>query len=366
MSFLRRQESSPQKNMIKEALLKVVERENLERSEMEAVMREIMDGEVSHVLIASFITALRMKGETIDEITGAAKVMRQKATRIPLKSHPVTIDRDDINFDLETIIDTCGTGGDGTSTFNISTTCAFVAAGAGVKVAKHGNRAVSSCCGSADVLSELGINIELSPEAVGRCIDELGIGFLFAPLLHSAMKHAGVARKEIGIRTIFNLLGPISNPAGATAQVVGVYAAHLTDKIAHALLNLGTKKALVVHGMDGLDEITVTRETRVSEVKESAVHTYFLDPRDYGIALASAADLSGGNARQNAKITRGILEGQKGPKRDIVVLNTAAALYVGGKAASLKEGCEQAEKSIDSGAALKKLEKLAEYSGKLK
>ena len=200
--------------MIKEAILKVVERRNLSQEEMETAMREIMDGEASHALIASFITALRMKGETIDEITGAARVMRRKATRIPLKSRPLSIDCDDINLDEETILDTCGTGGDSTGTFNISTTCAFVAAGAGIKVAKHGNRAVSSCCGSADVLGELGVNLELSPEEVGRCVDEIGIGFLYAPLLHSAMKYALIPRREIGIRTMFNLLGPLSNPGG--------------------------------------------------------------------------------------------------------------------------------------------------------
>ena len=264
--------------MIKEAILKVVERRNLSQEEMETAMREIMDGEASHVLIASFITALRMKGETIDEITGAARVMRRKATRIPLKSRPLSIDCDDINLDEETILDTCGTGGDSTGTFNISTTCAFVAAGAGIKVAKHGNRAVSSCCGSADVLGELGVNLELSPEEVGRCVDEIGIGFLYAPLLHSAMKYALIPRREIGIRTMFNLLGPLSNPAGANAQVMGVYEADLTEKLAHVLLNLGTKRAMVVHGMDGLDEITVTRESRVSEVKDAGVHTYHPRP----------------------------------------------------------------------------------------
>jgi anthranilate phosphoribosyltransferase len=351
--------------MIREAIIKVVERQNLSREEMEGVMREIMDGEASDALIASFITALRMKGETIEEITGAARVLRKKATRIPLKSRPVAIERDDINIDLETILDTCGTGGDATGTFNVSTTCAFVAAGAGVKVAKHGNRAVSSCCGSADVLVELGVNLDLSPEQVGRCVDEVGIGFLYAPMLHSAMKHALVPRREIGIRTIFNLLGPITNPAGANAQVVGVYAEELTDKIAHVLLNLGTKRAMVVHGMDGLDEITVTRESRISEVKDAGVHTWFLDPRDFGMNIHHADELKGGSAQDNAAITRKVLDGEPGARRDIVLLNAGAAIYVGGGAHTLEEGIVKAAKSIDSGAALKKLEGLINLSKKL-
>ena len=352
--------------MIKEALLKVVEHENLSMGEMEEVMREIMDGEATHSLIAAFITALRMKGETVDEITGAVKVMRRMATAIPLKSHPVSIDHDDINLDLETILDTCGTGGDGTRTFNISTTCAFVAAGAGIKVAKHGNRAVSSCSGSADVLAALGVNIELSSDSVGRCVDEIGIGFLYAPMLHSAMKHALIPRREIGIRTMFNLLGPLTNPAKASAQVVGVYEETLTEKLAHVLLNLGTKKAMVVHGMDGLDEITITRESRVSEVRDGGVHTYFLDPRDYGFALAEAGDLAGGTAEENAAITRRVLDGEKGPRRDIVLLNSGAAIYVGGKASSLTEGIGLAGASIDNGSASKKLDELVSLSMKLK
>jgi len=351
--------------MIKEALLKVVDRDNLIQSEMEEAMGEIMGGEATPAQIASFITALRMKGETIDEMTGAAKVMRKMATRIPLKSHTVTIDRDDINIDLETILDTCGTGGDGTSTFNISTTCAFVAAGAGIKVAKHGNRAVSSCSGSADVLADMGVNIELSAEAVGKCVDVVGIGFLYAPLLHSAMKHAMGVRREIGVRTIFNILGPLTNPAGASAQVLGVYEEELTDKMAHVLLNLGTKRAMVVHGMDGLDEITITRESRVSEIKDAGVHTYFLDPRDYGFKLADADALKGGTAHDNAVITLSVLKGEQGPKRDIVLLNSGAAIYVGGKADNMEKGIELAEKSIDSGAALKKLEELVALSKKL-
>jgi anthranilate phosphoribosyltransferase len=351
--------------MIKEAILKVVEHENLTQAEMETVMGEIMGGDATPVQIAAFITALRMKGESIDEITGAAKVMRKKATRIPLKSHPVVIDQDDMNMDLETILDTCGTGGDGTSTFNISTTCAFVAAGAGLKVAKHGNRAVSSCSGSADVLVSLGLNIELSPEAVGRSVDEVGIGFLYAPLLHTAMKHAMEVRKEIGIRTIFNILGPLTNPARASVQVLGVYEEELTEKIAHVLLNLGMKRAMVVHGMDGLDELTITRESRVSEIKDGGVQTYFLDPRDYGFKLADADDIKGGTATQNADITRAVLKGEQGPKRDIVVLNSGSAIYVAGKAANLEEGIEQAEKSIDSGAAMKKLDELIAFSKKL-
>ncbi|MBI5189714.1 MAG: anthranilate phosphoribosyltransferase [Nitrospirae bacterium] len=351
--------------MIKEALIKVVDREDLSQPEMEEVMREIMDGEATPALIAAFVTALRMKGETIDEITGAAKVMRKKAERIPLKSHPVSIDHDDINLDMETILDTCGTGGDGTKTFNISTTCAFVAAGAGLKVAKHGNRAVSSCSGSADVLVSLGVNIELTPENVGRCVDEVGIGFLYAPLLHSAMKHALIPRREIGIRTIFNVLGPLTNPAKASAQVLGVYEEVLTEKLAHVLLNLGARRGMVVHGMDGLDEITITRESRVSEINGAGVHTWFLDPRDYGFTLADADDLLGGSAEENAAITRYVLDGGKGAKRDIVLLNSGAAIYVGGKASSLADGIKLAAESIDSGAAMRKLDELVTLSKEL-
>ncbi len=351
--------------MIKEALLKVVERENLSAAEMEAVMGEIMDGGATPAQTAAFITALRMKGETVDEITGAAKAMRRKAARIPLKSRPVAIGEDDAGIDLETILDTCGTGGDCTSTFNISTTCAFVAAGAGIKVAKHGNRAVSSCSGSADVLAELGVDITLSPEAAGRCVDEVGIGFLFAPTFHAAAKRAMEVRKEIGVRTIFNILGPLTNPARASAQVLGVYAEELTDKMAHVLLGLGAKRAMVVHGMDGLDEITITRESRVSEIKDAGVHTYFIDPRDYGFRLAHAPGIKGGTARENAGITLAVLKGEKGPKRDVVLINSGAAVYVGGEAADLEGGIELAERSIDSGSALDKLERLIALSRKL-
>ena len=350
--------------MIKDAILKVVEREDLTRAEMEEAMREVMDGEAGQAAIASFITALRMKGETVEEITGAARVLRRKATRIPLNYRPVMMDNEGEDADVETVLDTCGTGGDCCGTFNISTTCAFVAAGAGMKVAKHGNRAVSSACGSADVLAALGVNIELGPEAVGRCVDEVGIGFLYAPLLHSAMRHAVIPRREIGIRTIFNLLGPLTNPAGASAQIIGVYEADLTEKVAHALLNLGTKRALVVHGMDGLDEITTTRESRISEVKASGVHTSIFDPREYGISLSSASDLLGGSAEENAMTTRAVLSGEKGPKRDIVLLNSGAALYIGGKAGSIMDGITLAAESIDSGEALKKLEELVAFSNK--
>lgn len=351
--------------MVREAILKLVEKQNLSMEEMEASMREIMDGEASHALIASFVTALRMKGETIDEITGAARVMREKAIRIPLKHRPVALENDDNNIDLESVLDTCGTGGDSSNTFNISTTCAFVVAGAGLRVAKHGNRAASSCSGSADVLLELGVNIELAPEAVGRCVDEIGIGFLYAPLLHTAMKHAIIPRREIGIRTVFNLLGPLTNPAGANAQVLGVYDSSLTDKLAHVLMNLGARRGMVVHGMDGLDEITVTRESRISEIKDGGVHTSYLDPRDYGIVLADASDLKGGSAADNAEITRNVLSGEKGAKRDIVLINSAAAIYVGGKAGSLRDGVALAADSIDTGAAMKKLDELVALSKKL-
>lgn len=329
---------------IQEAIAKVIEGADLSRGEMTDVMNQIMSGEATDAQIGAFLIALRVKGECVDEIAGAASVMREKATPIATR-HDV-------------IVDTCGTGGDHSGTFNISTTAAFVAAGAGLCVAKHGNRAATSQCGSADVLGALGVNIEASPETVSRCLDDVGIGFLFAISLHGAMKYAIGPRREIGARTIFNALGPLSNPAGATRQVVGVYSAALTDTLAGVLGTLGSERAFVVHGSDGLDEMTLTGPTRVSELKNGSVSTYDVSPGDFGLAQASADALKGGDADYNAGITRSILNGEEGPRRDIVLLNAAAAIVAGDKARDLNEGVQVAAEVIDSGKALEKLEGL--------
>ena len=334
--------------MIKEAIAKVIEGENLREPEMIAVMEEIMEGNSTPAQIASFLTALRIKGETVEEITGAARVMRQKATRIDGRS--------------SVIVDTCGTGGDGRGTFNISTTSAFVVAAAGLTVAKHGNRAVSSGCGSADVLEALGVNIDAGAEIVEECVQQIGIGFLFAPRLHGAMKYALGPRREIGIRTLFNMLGPLTNPAGATSQLIGVYDPKLTEMFAGVLRNLGTQRAFVVHGSDGLDEATVTGETRVSELKDGMIHTYNINPMDSFSETHSLEDLAGGDASINAQITKDILLGQDGAKRKVVLLNSALAIVAGGKAGDLREGLTLAEEVIDNGAALKKLHALIELT----
>lgn len=349
--------------MIKEAIHKVVDRIDLDEEEMMAVMEEIMSGEATQAQIGAFITALRMKGETIDEIVGAAKVMRQMATKIPIDEVTIDLDRDDINIDRETILDTCGTGGDGTLTFNISTATAFVVAGGGITVAKHGNRSVSSVCGSADVLKELGVNIDATPEVVAKCIKKIGIGFLFAPTFHGAMKYAIGPRREIGIRTIFNILGPLTNPANAKYQILGVYKEELCKTLAYVLLRLGTKRAMIVHGMDGMDEITVTKDTFIAELKDGEVKTYYINPTHFNLPIYNFSELKGGNAVDNANIIRNILSGkEKGAKRDIVCLNAGSAFYVAGKTNSIKDGVEFAQKVIDSGKALEKLEKLIELS----
>lgn len=336
--------------MIKEAIAKVVAKVNLTEAEAEAVMREIMQGEATDAQIASYITALRMKGETVEEITGSARVMREKAV-------PVRVD-------AQYQLDTCGTGGDMAHTFNISTTAAFVVAGAGVTVAKHGNRSVSSKSGSADVLQALGVNIEVPAHRVEECMREVGIGFLFAPLMHLAMKYAIGPRREVGIRTIFNVLGPLTNPARVKSQIMGVYAADMTAPLAQALGNLGARHAFVVHGMDGLDEITITDRTRVSEFKSGTVKDYFIHPSDFGLPAGKAEDLKGGDAKDNAAITVEILKGRKGARRDVVLLNAAAGLVASGRAADIRGGVKLAEESIDSGAALKKLEELKAFTNK--
>lgn len=334
--------------MIKEAISKIVEGENLEEKEAIEVMNEIMNGESTPAQISAFLVALRLKGETIEEITGCAKVMREKAKKIKIKK--------------EIIVDTCGTGGDGTHTFNISTISAFVVAGAGLTVAKHGNRSVSSKCGSADLLESLGIKIEVAVEQVERCLEEIGIGFLFAPSFHGAMKYAIGPRREIGIRTIFNILGPLTNPANANVQVLGVYNPELTELMAGVLKNLGLKHAFVVCGLDGLDEISLTGETKVSELKTGKIKTYFVKPTDFGFNASQIEELKGGDVAQNAKIALDILNGKKSPKRDVVVLNAAFALVAGEMAKNIREGIKVAENSLDTKKALRKLELLQEYT----
>ncbi|WP_418789953.1 anthranilate phosphoribosyltransferase [Phosphitispora sp. TUW77] len=334
--------------MLKNAINRVVTGQDMSEEEAVALMDEIMSGKATDAQIAALITALRIKGETVAEITGFARVMRKMAT--PIKTgHSM-------------LIDTCGTGGDGCNTFNISTTVAFVAAGAGIPVAKHGNRSVSSRSGSADVLEALGVNINLAPEQAGACIDKVGIGFLFAPALHGAMKYAIGPRREIGIRTVFNILGPLTNPAGAQVQILGVYDPLLTDVMAGVLANLGTKRAFVVHGTGGLDEISTIGPSRISEVQRGTVETYDLDPAGYGIKYASLEDLKGGTAEENAAITLEVLSGVTGPRRDIVLLNSAVALFAADTVPSIKEGIDQSAAIIDSGAAMRKLDELKELS----
>ncbi|MBW2304873.1 MAG: anthranilate phosphoribosyltransferase [Deltaproteobacteria bacterium] len=352
--------------MLKPYIAKVVKGEDLTQEEMEKAMLVIMDGGATPSQIAALVTALRMKGETVEEIAGAAMAMRAKATRIFLDNHAVSLDRDEINVEEETILDTCGTGGDGTNTFNVSTATAFVAAGAGVKVAKHGNRAVSSLCGSADVLESLGVSLDITTTDVERCIREIGIGFLYAPLFHGAMKHAAGPRREIGVRTIFNLLGPLTNPAGASAQVLGVYSPGLTEKIARVLSRLGTKEAYVVCGEGTFDEISICGPTRVSHMKGGEVENFEILPEQFGFRRADPGEIKGGDARKNGRIVRSILEGEKGPRRDMVLLNAAAAFVVTGLDRDLQDGLDRAQESIDSGAALDKLESLIAYTRQCK
>ncbi len=348
--------------MIKEFISKVVGGEDLTEAEMETAMEEIMTATATPAQIGAFITALRLKGETVDEITGAARIMRAKATKINVRNHLVNIDRDEINIEDETILDIVGTGGDGTRTFNVSTTTAFVAAGGGIKVAKHGNRAVSSLCGSADVLENLGVKLDVTSTDVEKCINEIGIGFLYAPLFHGAMKHAAGPRREIGIRSIFNLLGPVTNPAGASVQVLGVYEQSLTEKIALVLKRLGTKEAFVVCGEGTFDEISICGPTRVSHLKDNSVRTFQMTPEEYGFKRAAVEEIVGGDAKKNANIVRNILDGEKGPKRDMVLLNASAAFVAAGLCDNFEEGIKFAKDSIDSGKALEKLDKLVDLT----
>lgn len=339
---------------IQKAIAKVVLRQNLSVDEMVDVMNEIMGGEATPAQIGSFITGLRMKGESVDEITGAVRVMREKAT--PIDSG-VNVGQGEI------LVDTCGTGGDGSGTFNVSTTTAFVVAGAGIPVAKHGNRSISSNCGSADVLEAAGVSLDVTPDRVGECIQKIGIGFLFAPALHGAMKYAIGPRKEMGIRTIFNILGPLTNPAGANVQVLGVFDGALIEPLAKVLGKLGSKRALVVHGAGNLDELTITGETNIAELKDGTVTLYSVIPEKVGLQRASIEELQGGaNAQESAEQMRAVLEGAKGAKRDMVLLNSGAALMAAGLCKDLKSGVIEAAKVIDSGKALEKLDQLIDFT----
>ena len=336
-------------NVVTEAIARVTRGEELTREEARRVMERIMAGEATDAQIASLLTAIKMRGETAEEIAGFAQAMRQAASNIRPNVSP--------------LVDTCGTGGDGQGTFNISTAAAFIAAGAGVYVAKHGNRCVSSSCGSADVLEALGVKIDMEPEKVKACIEEVGIGFLFAPRFHPAMRHVMRARREMGIPTAFNILGPLTNPAGADAQVLGVGSREKAPLVARALAEIGVRRAMVVHGEDGMDEITLTSPTLVWEVEEGEVREARLDPRELGLQGAAREDLRGGDAEENARIIREeVLAGRGGPRREVALLNAAAAIMVAGKAGGLKEGLEMAAVSVDSGAALRKLQELVEYS----
>ena len=334
--------------MIKETIEKVINRNDFSENEIAEVMEKIMEGEMTTAQIGAFLTGLRMKGEIVSELTGAARLMRQKATFI--------------NASSNTILDTCGTGGDKANTFNISTTVALVAAGGGLTVAKHGNRSVSSLCGSADLLLELGVNIAAEPEVVEQCVQEIGIGFLFAPKLHQAMGGVAQVREEIGLRTIFNMLGPLTNPAGATCQLLGVYSAELTEMFATVLKKLGTKRALVVHGLDGLDEITLCGETRISELSAGHIKTFNLNASEFFERTYTVEEFQGGDPSVNARITRKILAGKPGAQRDIVLMNAAASFIVGGAVRNFQEGINLAEKVIDNGLAAKKLEQLIELT----
>ncbi len=327
--------------MLREIIAQLARGEDLSAANAAAAMREIMSGDAPEALIGGFLVGLKAKGETAEEIAACAEVLREQGTKIVTRRRNV--------------VDTCGTGGDGAGTFNISTTAAIIASAAGVSIAKHGNRSVSSACGSADVLSALGVKVDVDHKTAGAILDDIGITFLYAPLLHSAMRNVAKARKDLGIRTVFNILGPLANPAGCKRQVLGVYEGSLGLKMAKALLHLGTEHALVVHGHDGLDELTTGAKTSVWEVKRGKIQSFLVDSSDFGIPMTAKNSLFGGNAEVNAEVTRSILEGKNGAPKDVAVLNAAAAIVVSGMAASLEAGLELAREAVDSGRGLKKL-----------
>lgn len=355
--------------MILDALQRIVNRrESLSREEAHAVMSEVLAGRCTDAQISALLVGLHMKGETVEEIVGFAEAIRAAATPIHVQNNSVL---DASGTGREALVDTCGTGGDAAGTFNISTVTAFVVAGAGVRVAKHGNRSstpkagaegLAAKCGAADVMEALGVTIQLPPAQIGKCLEEVGIAFLFAPAIHSAAKFVQPTRRETRLRTVFNLLGPLTNPAGASVQVIGVYELELVEKVAEALSMLGTHRAFVVHGLDGLDEITISGPTRIGEVREGSVHTYEVDPEEFGFQRAPLESLSGGDAAENARIVREILGGEKSPRRDVVLMNAAAALVAAGKASHMKDGVALAANSIDSGAASQKLDALVRFT----
>ncbi len=334
--------------MIVESLKNLIARKDLDEEEMAGLVGEIMSGNASEAQIGGILAALATKGETFIELVGAARAMRRKAARIQTNA--------------DTVVDTVGTGGDSSGTFNISTTSAFVVAGCGVTVAKHGNRSITSKCGSADLLEALGVNLSAGPEVVEEAVRQIGIGFLFAPLFHGAMRHAAKARKDLGVRSIFNMLGPLTNPAGANCQLIGVYAPELTEMFARALERLGSRRAFVVHGHEGLDEISVCAPTRVSELKDGLIRTYDITPEQLLGRTAKESDMAGGTASENAEITSKILDGEKGPKRDVVLVNAGAALVAAGAAVDFAMGIEMAGRSIDEGKARQKLEALVRFT----
>jgi anthranilate phosphoribosyltransferase len=356
--------------MIVEALHRLANHsESLSRVEAREVMAEVLTGKCTDAQIAALLIALRMKGETVEEIVGFAEAIRAAAAPLPIERAPDALavsgtGREALAGECEndSLIDTSGTGCDASGTFNISTATALVTAGAGVRVAKHGNRSISSKCGSADVIEALGINIQLSPERSAQCLREVGICFLFAPNLHPAMKQVQGVRRELKMRTMFNLLGPLTNPARASGQVVGVYSLDLVEKLAEALSMLGLRRALVVHGLDGLDEITITGKTRIAEAHEGSVRSYEVEPEEFGMKPAALNDISGGDAAENADIIRAVLDGERSPRRDVVLLNTAAALVAAGRAEHIAQAIPLAAKSLDSGAAAGKLETLLRFS----
>ncbi|OIQ82992.1 anthranilate phosphoribosyltransferase [mine drainage metagenome] len=333
------------------ALHALLEKRDFSHEEMLAVMHAIMSGAYTPVQVAGILIALRMKGETVDEIAAAAEVMRELSTKVSVAAD-------------EHLVDTCGTGGDGIQTFNVSTASAFVAAAAGAHVAKHGGRSVSSTCGSADVLEALGVNVNLTPQQVAHSIDAIGIGFMFAPNHHSAMKHAAPVRRELGVRTLFNLLGPLTNPAGARNQVMGVFDRSLTARLAQVLQQLGSQHVMVVHGMDGMDEISFSGDTLVAELKHGVVTEYVINPRQFGMDLHQATTIRVQNVEQSKAMLLAVLEGQKGPARDIVLLNAGAAIYVAGRAENLQAGMERAAQAIDDHSARQKLQQLVELSAR--
>jgi anthranilate phosphoribosyltransferase len=346
--------------MITDALHRLANHcQSLARDEARAVMTEVLTGKCTEAQIAALLVALHMKGETVEEIVGFAEAIRAAAT--PLEFHGNSV-LDASGTDRDALVDTCGTGGDASGTFNISTATAFVAAGAGVRVAKHGNRSVTSKCGSADVMEALGVNINLAPARIAACLEQVGIAFLFAPAMHSAMKYVQPVRRDLRLRTVFNLLGPLTNPAGATCQVVGVYSADLVEKLAEALSMLGLRRALVVHGSDGLDEITITGPTRIGEVRDGSVHTYEVTPEEFGLRRAILDDIAGGDAAFNAALIRDVLAGKKSAHRDVVLLNAGAALVAAGRIDHVRDAVPLAAEAIDSGAALEKLHGLIAFS----